>query len=225
MARITSIIVVVFVVFLSSTEYLFAQSGVLRNVEAMILKDAYPQAAKECEKILASQHRSTIKSKAYYLLGICHLKEARYEEARKNFNKILRQYRRSKFCDDATLGIADSYFLAGDYHQALEKYEEFLQRFARSELSSIAWMHLEQCKQARPFVNSYFSVQLGCFSNKRNAEKLRDGLIDNGYQAYILELISDSQYRVRVGKFSTRLQAELLEQRLKVEGYTTKICP
>ncbi|NQS99831.1 MAG: SPOR domain-containing protein, partial [Candidatus Omnitrophica bacterium] len=32
-------------------------------------------------------------------------------------------------------------------------------------------------------------------------------------------------FRVRVGKFSNRHQAESLEQRLKAEGYPTKVCP
>jgi len=222
--RRTSIVVVV-VAFLFSAGPLFARSGIFSNVETLILKDAYPQAARECEKILASYDRAAIKSKAYYLLGICFLKEAKYDEARRTFNKILHQYHRSKFCDDATLAIADSYLLAGDYQKARQSYERFLQDFSRSPLASIARMRLATHKEGRDAVSSYFSVQLGCFSNKRNAEKLRDELINNGYQAYISELISDSLYRVRAGRFNTRLQAEFLEQRLKAEGYTTKICP
>lgn len=225
MARKVSIIIVLFSAFLVSGRCLFAQSSDLRNIETLILKDEYSQAARECKRILANHHRVAIRSKAHYLLGICHLKEARYAEARKNFNIILRRYQRSKFYDDANLAIADSYFLAGDFKQAKRIYEEFLSNFPRSQLISIARKRLEESAGAKPFANSYFSVQMGCFTNKKNAQSLRDKLIDEGHQAYILALPNDELYRVRIGKFSTRLQAESLEQRLRAEGYSTKVCP
>lgn len=225
MIALRSFTIVIFsVFFLQSTEIL-AQSEALKKVETLILQDAYSQAVRECEKILVHHQRATIKAKAHYLLGICLLKEARFEEARKNFNKILQRYARSKFYDDACLGIADSYFLAGDFKQASISYKQFLQDFPRSELASIAGTHLEQSTQGKHFANSYFSVQVGCFTNKSNTERLRDKLIDRGHQAYILELPSDGLYRVRVGRFSNRLQAELLEQKLKAEGFPTKVCP
>ena len=225
MGRKISFIVAVFIVFNSCSGYLFAQDTISKEVEALMLKGDYAQAAKECEKILAGRCRSTTKPKLYYLLGTCLLKEARLEEARKNFNIILRKFSRSDFCDEATLSIADSYFLAGEYNQAKKSYEKFIRDFPRSELASIARKQLLECEQGGAYINSYFSVQLGCFGNKRNAEKLRDELIDCGYQAYVLKLPSDNLYRVRVGKFSNRLEAEFLEQRLKDDGYSTKISP
>ncbi len=212
-----------FFVLTFSSGTCFAQS--LNNIEALILKEEYSQAARECEKILTHRHQSKIKSKAHYLLGICLLKEAKFDQARENFNIILRRFPRSKFCDDARLGIADSYFLRQDCKQASIKYEEFIHDFPRSQLSSIARRHQKLCKQGGPYANSYFSIQAGCFGKKGNAEKLRDELIDSGFQAYIVELPGEALCRVRVGRFSNRLQAEFLEQRLKSEGYPTKICP
>ena len=223
MIRKISFVIGLFLALIFSSGHLFAQS--LSNVEALILREEYSQAARECEKILTHRHQSKIESKAHYLLGICLLKEAKFDQARENFNIILRRFPRSKFCDDARLGIADSYFLSQDYKQASIKYEEFIHDFPRSQLKSIARRHQKLCKQAGPYASSYFSVQAGCFGKKGNAEKLRDKLIDSGFQAYIVELPSEALCRVRVGRFSNRLQAESLEQRLKSEGYPTKICP
>lgn len=225
MIRIISLFIAVFLIFSSSAGYVYAQREAIKKVEALILQDKYTQAARECKRILAHHRQKTVKSKAHYLLGICLLKEGKFDQARKNFNIILRRFSHSKFCDDASLGIADSYLLQGDYKQASIRYGQFLQDFPRSELSSIARRHLEQCKQGKHYVSSYFSVQAGCFAKKKNAEKLRDELINSGYQSYILELPGDDLYRVRVGKFSNRLQAEFLEQRLKAEDFSTKVCP
>jgi len=225
MAKGISLVIAVSFVLLFQGGQVEAQREALRNVETLILKDAYTQAAKECEKVLVHHRQASIRARAHYLLGICLLKEARYDEARKNLRTVLGRYRRSEVCDDACLSLADSYFLAGDFQQAGREYGQFLRDFPRSELADIARKHKKMCEQGRDFANSYFSVQTGCFANKKNAGKLRGELIDSGYRAYILELPGDGLYRVRVGRFNDRLQAELLGERLKAEGFCTKICP
>ena len=222
--KITSAIIVSCVLFFQAG-YLFAQGPALKKAEVLVLKDEYAQAAGECKKVLRAHPQAAIKAKAHYLLGICLLKMAKYAQARENFDIILNKYPRTKFCDKASMGIADSYFLAQDYKQAEKNYEQFLRNFRRSQLSSIARRHLEQCREGKRYSNSYFSVQAGCFAKAINAENLRDKLINDGHQAYILALPDEGLYRVRIGKFSTRLQAEFLEQKLKLEGYSTKICP
>ena len=223
MGKRTNVVIGALLVCLYFSGELFAQGAKLRNAEALILKGAYPQAIKECKTILTHHHRATVRAKAYYLSGVCLLKEQGYKDARDNFQAILRKHPSSKYCDEAMLGIADSYFLAADFKQASKQYARFLRKFPHSELVSVARMHLEQSKEGRHFANSYFSVQVGCFASKGNAEKLRNELIDRGFQAYILEYPSDNLLRVRVGKYDNRLQAEFLEQKLKVEGFSTKV--
>ncbi len=225
MVKRISLVILVFFAFISLSGELFAQTSRLKNAQALILKGAYSQAAGEYRKVLAGRRQGKIKSEAHYFLGLCLLKESRYNEARKNFNIILRRYPRSEFCDDASLGIADSYLLAQDFEQAVKKYEQFIRDFPRSELVTIARTQRQFCKQGKHFANSYFSVQLGCFAEKKNAEGLRNELIDGGHRAYILEQPGSGLYYVRVGKFSNRSEAEFLEQRLETEGYSTRICP
>lgn len=197
----------------------------LADVEALMLKDAYNQAAGKCKDILAGNSRRTIKAKAHYLRGLCLLKLGEYVQAREHFETILRCFANSGFGDEASLSIADSYLLAQEYPEAEKRYAEFLQRFSTSELVPFAHKQLEFCKKTVPVADSYFSVQLGCFNNKINAEKLRDKLANLGFEAYILELYTNNLYYVRVGRLATKIEAESLEQRLKNEGYATKICP
>lgn len=197
----------------------------LTDVEALMLKDAYNQAAGKCKDILDGNCRRIIKARAHYLRGLCLLKLGEYAHAREHFETILRSFAGSGFEDEASLSLADSYLLAREYPEAEKRYTEFLRYFSTSELVPFAHKQLEFCKKTLPVENAYFSVQLGCFTNKINAEKLRDKLISLGFQAYILEFHTNNLYYVRAGRLPTRVEAESLEQRLKNEGYTTKICP
>lgn len=213
-------IILLFFILVSGN--VFAQVSRIKNVEALILEGAYQQAASECERILGGRPTSAVAVRAHYLRGICLLKGGKYSQAREDFDLVLRRFRRSGFCDDATLSIADSYFLEGNYEQANAGYRDFLCNFARSELVNIAFTQQRLCLQEAN--NPYFSVQVGCFSKKDNADKLRDKLIDKGFQAYVHQKSASDLFRVRVGKFNGSAQAERLEKKLQAAGYPTKVC-
>ena len=72
-----------------------------------------------------------------------------------------------------------------------------------------------------------FTIQVGAFSKNDNAQNLCRILIGKGYKAYIEEASSGSgrTYKVRVGKLSSRFEAQQLERQLSNEGYPTKIFP
>lgn len=71
----------------------------------------------------------------------------------------------------------------------------------------------------------FYTVQVGSFSKQRNAQRLVNKLLNRQYDAYLGEDESGSRYRVRVGRFSSKSEARVLEDRLKKEGYPTKIYP
>ena len=71
--------------------------------------------------------------------------------------------------------------------------------------------------------NSFYSVQVGSFASASNAERLLNRLLNSRYAAYIKKDEATKRYRVRVGQLSTRRDANLLEERLKKDGYPTKI--
>ena len=68
-----------------------------------------------------------------------------------------------------------------------------------------------------------YSVQVGFFSNRENANNLKDKLSVKGYPAYLDQ--SSGGYRVRVGRFKTEKEALDLESKLSQEGFSTKIYP
>lgn len=73
----------------------------------------------------------------------------------------------------------------------------------------------------------FFEIQVGSFEKKDNAQKLCEQLLSKGYQAYVSRVTSIGKtfYRVRVGKFDSRAEAEFCEKKLRKEGLPTKIYP
>jgi cell division septation protein DedD len=64
-----------------------------------------------------------------------------------------------------------------------------------------------------------FTIQVAAFKNRPQAETMRRGLVDGGYDAYVSESESSSgaRYRVRVGTYPTRDDALQAAQRLAAE--------
>jgi len=62
-----------------------------------------------------------------------------------------------------------------------------------------------------------WTLQLGAFSQRANAHRLRDQLRDKGYKAYVQEFPSQGMVRVYVGPELLRDDAESLRERLKKE--------
>ncbi|MEC9487887.1 MAG: SPOR domain-containing protein [Halanaerobium sp.] len=61
-----------------------------------------------------------------------------------------------------------------------------------------------------------FVVQVGAFSQKGNADSVREELVKAGFNAYV---VGTSPYKVQVGAFSQRSDAEKLEKELEAKGY------
>ena len=71
----------------------------------------------------------------------------------------------------------------------------------------------------------FFSVQVGSFSSQKNARELLRELLSKHFEAYLERDQKNNRVRVRVGKCASHEDAEKLSDRLKQEGYPTKICP
>jgi len=68
-----------------------------------------------------------------------------------------------------------------------------------------------------------FTIQVAAFKTRPQAETMRRALVDGGYDAYVSESESPSgaRYRVRVGTYPTRDDAQQAAQRLAAERRVT----
>ncbi len=71
-----------------------------------------------------------------------------------------------------------------------------------------------------------FSVQVGSFKSRSNASKLVSKLAARHYEARVESPVglSDKLYRVKVGRISSKEEAERLAVKLKLEGYPIRVC-
>lgn len=71
----------------------------------------------------------------------------------------------------------------------------------------------------------YFSVQVGAFGTKANAVRLKNGLERGGYEAQVSEVLMEGRrfFRVRVGRFPNRPDAEAELRRLRADGFPGEV--
>ena len=70
-------------------------------------------------------------------------------------------------------------------------------------------------------------MQVGAFASSANAARLRNELERRGFSADVSEMMMHGRvlYRVRVGRYSSRSEAEAEAARLKTQGFPSKVVP
>jgi len=190
-----------------------------------------------------------------YFLGLVYTKITNYPQAREYLISLTNNYPRSKFYEQGTIKLADTYLLEGNLERARQLYENIAKTAAASNYSSLVYLRLSQIaekegrwedkkrylnilKEKYPASNEFaiadtlearedfFTIQIGAFSDRRNAVNLKNDL-DNKYNVYIIEDKTGNYvlYKVRVGKFKDRKEAERMWGRLVKQGYPAKIFP
>ncbi len=192
---------------------------------------------------------------AMYFLGLAYMKMDNYSKARPFFRKLIRRYPQSKFYDFSMVKLADTYFFEKDYSQAKALYFELEERDPNCNTIPLVFLRLAQIasrqgawsekgKYLRKIKNKYskssemefvkvledlgdfFTIQVGAFSVRANALLLVDELKDE-HSPYIVKEKKGSYllYKVRVGKFKKRYDAERAFSNLLDKGYPAKIYP
>ena len=85
-----------------------------------------------------------------------------------------------------------------------------------------------EAKEARSYLKKKipsFSIQVGAFSKRENAERLSENLRKKGYDVFVEKSYENDKliYRVKVGRFDTKKGAEEEAVKLKKEGFSVKI--
>lgn len=223
--------------------------GSVAKVERLLLLEQYDKAVNEADKLIDAN--ASRRDEIYYLKGLAQIKLKKYSFARESFEYILSTYADTKLAFDAYTGIGDAYYLEGNTHSAVRIYNEILKKYPRDKNISIIKRRLEDCNKrmgaepgAKPeepqipaapadvraapaAAGGNFSIQVGGFKAKRNADNLARKLAAKGYDSYVEAPVTpadDKLYRVKVGRLNSAEEARRLAARLKVSGYPTKVC-
>jgi len=246
------VIIVIFVIFVD-TGYCLN----LDRLKVDFLNGDYKSAILEGEKILAGANNTPHLDELYYISGLSYLKDGNLLRASDIFEIIIKEFKNSAFYEEAKLSLGDTYFLRGDYGRAQDYYKELIAEHPRTKWRGPLYYRLSQIglkkgdtQQAKEYLDKlkngfplnletkinpdltylsdiYYTVQVGSFSNKINAQNLMQKLIQQDYAAYIEEAKTKDNmiYRVRIGKCQSRQEVNTLENKLTQQGYPTKIYP
>ena len=196
----------------------------------------YPEARTYFNDIcLARSVSEELKINAYLGIGDSYLTEGNFQKAFDAYNQALEKcasLRRGtnnmsgvyyRFYE--TLSKMDRNEEAGAYLAKLQKEYplSFEARMAAKEKDNSLGANV--C--GIPSKDSKYSVQVGCFNDKKNADEIHANLTKKGFDAYIYQSdrADEPKYRVRVGRLSSSDEAQELEAKLKMAGFSTKICP
>ncbi|MCP4650904.1 MAG: tetratricopeptide repeat protein [PVC group bacterium] len=239
-----NLIVLVLLCLFCSNVFAYTFSSNAREIIAAILQGHYRDALDKCYA-LEYEAAGVVKGEALYLQGACLMQRSDYKEARDAFKQAL-PFIEGDLVIEAYMGIADTYFEQYTFKDAISIYEQLLVQYQDSDYEAMLyykvgkahqklseWVKAEQYfeKLKKKFPDSFenelvarnstggnfFTIQVGSFTNKPNAQKLHNDLKNKGYEVYItdLQINGHKVYRVRVGKFVSRIAAEYAENRLR----------
>ncbi len=222
-------------------------SGLYEKIEESFLRQDFAQAEALSTRYLAAKSASQSDSRAdrvTWLRGLSLSKLKRFAEARETLKTLERESASPEIKARAGVSVADSYYEEGRFIEAKERYEEASRRYPndgempqvlkrlaecaeRSGRPGLKNHYLDLAAKPRPaaFESTYYSVQVGSFANEQNAGALLSRLQSTHYDAYLEKDESIRRVRVRVGKLPSLNDARMLEERLRKDGYPTKICP
>ncbi|MCM8773139.1 MAG: SPOR domain-containing protein [Candidatus Omnitrophica bacterium] len=230
---------------------LFSHADTLSKVKESYLRGEYNEAKFFC----LDELKNNLNANILYFAGIICTKLGEFSEARSYFRRILQDFKDSKVYEHALIKLADTYFLEGNWERSEGLYKDILNRYPHINYKPRVYLRLAQVSAKRGnwedknkylkilrenYYNSveskiaeelqkmdnFFTVQIGAFSNRSNALALLKE-VSYKYPAYLVEDRQESSifYKVRVGKYVDRLQAERVFYKLKEEGYPARIYP
>ena len=225
------------------------------QVARSFLEGEYSKALRFSWQLRQEFPSSPYAKKAKYLSALSYLKTEHLNQAKQIFRDLREERGGGK--ERYYLGEANLYYLTEDWERCISTLEQMLSKFPSSSLKAAAYFRLGRCKQKKgvwegakyyftkllqQFPSSleakeaekilekgefYFTLQIGAFKKKENAQKMKYYLKEKGYPAYISIFEKDGRelYRLRVGKFNLRKEAEAVRRRLEAEGYKVEIYP
>ncbi len=213
--------------------------GLLVRAQAAITRDDWDDAAVLIARFLRENPTDPWAIQGRYLLGTYYLKEHDLESAEAEFEYVVARAGPTRLGRQARIRIADVAMAGGEYERAAAMYSRLLQDARRhkdaAELSfKLALMRQRQGQwhQADVLFQSvrakhsgsvfamraaeqlaiphHFSLQVGAYRDRSNAESKRKILAERGHAASVHQLQRHGRpfYCVRVGAFPSRDEAK-----------------
>jgi len=229
----------------------------LAKAEVFFLQKLYVQAIEAAQEVIQEHpDDARLMAHASYLTGASYVNLFDFLTAKQNFRVIITKYKDSAYYEDAYLGLGDIEFLQENLEEALQIYTAFADRGPTSKRRATLYFRLAELYlkngdvvRSRDYLKRlreefplsfeardagrlegekvWYTVQVGAFTDFRNAKVFVEELKNKGYDVYsVLCMLSGKKLcRVRIGRFFGKREAQSLQERLTLDGYYSKICP
>lgn len=185
------------------------------------LKTGNLKSAEESFKRVIKDARGTLNTQAKLGLADTYLINGQLQEAADIYNAILAEQPNTKFKAAILYRQSLAEFKKGNNSQGNEYLSKLKNDFPLSSELSLT-MNIPRSYSVLP-KNQEYSVQVGFFTNKENADGFKSKLLDRDFPAYTEQ--ASNGWRVKVGRFKNEQEAVDLERKLSQDGFPTKICP
>lgn len=170
-------------------------------------------------QIIQNAPASKFGDEALLRIGQCNYVQKRYDLARKYFSLLARSYQQSPLRDDAQYLMCISILAQGKEDSARIFLKAFIRNTPQSPLVDLAVLDLEHIlpsSDLKPegsdnsilppkLQKSYYTIQVGAFIEKKNAENLATSLKKLSYPVEVYEKSKERKkmYVVLVGQFGS----------------------
>jgi len=172
------------------------------------------------DRLIAGYSGGQWRAQALLALGQSWEEAGRDDEALKAYETLLDGAGSGSYFPQAALKLGRVQMRLGLWQEGRSSLNTLVQRAPQSPEAAAARDLLGQG-------NFYYCVQVGSFSAEPNAERLAGELKRRGYSPEIVRgtLEGKTFYRVRVGRFPGKQEAEAELKRLREEGFPGKVFP
>ncbi|MEO0106103.1 MAG: tetratricopeptide repeat protein [candidate division WOR-3 bacterium] len=153
---------------------------------------------------------------AYLEIGKIFILKEDFSNALITFNELIKNYPNSDLKEEILFWLGFAYIETGNKESGYKTFNELINTYPNSIWASRAKNLLPSNQPKKEF----YTVQVGSFRNKNNAETIVSELKAKGFDAKIIEAVvmDKIHYRVWVGEFETMEQAKTLALKLDSLG-------
>ncbi|MBI4431785.1 MAG: SPOR domain-containing protein [Candidatus Omnitrophica bacterium] len=142
-------------------------------------------------------------------------------------NIALKRYQNVMTAYPDSSGLARAYEQSALICQRLGQFEQAQSYFKLLQMNCPLSFEAANLRRGITERISHFGVQMGTFANLFNAEHLKTELETKGFQPYVQTVREDAEplYRVLIGEFASKQEAETAAQNLESLGYPAQVYP
>ena len=184
------------------------------------LKEFKLELAGNCFRRILDNPHSEFKEKASLALADSYLVGGQLAQAEDIYNQLMASDSSNKQKPAILYRLSQLEFKRKDYQKSNDYRSQLKREFPLSPEVRLTKGILSVSAPADQ--SREYSIQVGFFSRRLNADNFKNSLLSKNYPAYVESF--NAGYRVKVGKFRLQQEALDLANQLARDGLPTKIC-